>query len=332
MTISHAIVHGLRAGPDTDTQLTLREAELPGEEPAEPLFEALKGAFLGRISREHGSFSTEGDTAPLPRELAAFASGERPFADVTASLMKGLADALGEKPAPIDLHAFFFVERSAVRHLFYWFMAPQRAALAVNGDLEVVTQYAIDTGPALFGIKVDLGEWKERQHYSYLTLLPPRGNPPLTEAFQQLTGFANGLDKAEATLAFLEGVESFAKSVPPEQVQDYRTQVVEYCLEREEQDAPVDLKALAGSLEGVDRDAFVRVVGGGNEPDRGLMMDRRSLRRYVKFSGRERDLAVSFGSHQLDSRVQYDAENDTLRIHGLPSALRKQLLEHIKGA
>jgi nucleoid-associated protein len=61
------------------------------------------------------------------------------------------------------------------------------------------------------------------------------------------------------------------------------------------------------------------------------VVDRRSLRRYVKFAGREKDLAISFSSYQLDERVRYDVEGDTLHISGIPAALRKQLLGHIKG-
>ena len=66
------------------------------------------------------------------------------------------------------------------------------------------------------------------------------------------------------------------------------------------------------------------------EGEQELMVDRRSLRRYVKFAGREKDLAISFNSYQLNKRVQYDADTDTLSINGLPKALRNQLLGHLK--
>jgi nucleoid-associated protein len=59
------------------------------------------------------------------------------------------------------------------------------------------------------------------------------------------------------------------------------------------------------------------------------MVDRRSLRRYVKFTGREKDLAISFSSSQLNSRVHYNPDKDTLSIDGIPRALREQLLRHL---
>ncbi len=331
MSITHATVHRIRRKADSDAEMSLRQQELPTEEACEALLDGLKSAFLGRISREHGSFSTEQGEAPLAGKLDGFIKKAHEFAEVTATMMEHLRQRLDAGSIELDAHCLFFVEETPVRHLFYWFVARQKEALAIGDDLELKPSYSLDTGSSLFGIKVDLAEWKERQNYSYLTLLPPRGNPGLTDAFYELTGFANGLDKAGATLAFLEGVEAYSEKIPEEKVGDYRNQVVEYCLERDQQDAPVDLTELAKSLDGVDSDEFVQVVERrAPEGDQELMMDRRALRRYVKFAGREKDLAISFGSYQLNQRVHYDTDTDTLSINGLPSALRKQLLEHLR--
>ena len=106
-------------------------------------------------------------------------------------------------------------------------------------------------------------------------------------------------------------------------------------MEQDGQDAPVKLEELAKSVEGINPDEFVRIVashtGGESESEQELVVDRRSLRRYVKFAGREKDLAISFSSYQLDDRVRYDVESDTLHITGIPKALKKQLLAHING-
>jgi len=59
------------------------------------------------------------------------------------------------------------------------------------------------------------------------------------------------------------------------------------------------------------------------------MMDRRSLRGYVKFTGRQKDLTISFSSSQLNSRAHYNPDKDTLSIDGITRALRDQLLRHL---
>ena len=331
MPITHAITHYIQRTADTEAKLLLRQEELATEGHSEVLLGKLKSSFLARISREHGSFNPEGEPAPLNRELEAFLTGNRPFSALSTTVMETLGRMAEEKKFELDAHVLLFVEKSFDHHLFYLFIARQSESLTISDALDITTSYAIDTGPSLFGIKVDLAEWKERKDYAYLSLLPPRGNQPLAEAFYALTGFTNGIDKQKSTLAFLEGVEAYARELPQEKVDDYRSRVVEYCMEQEERDAPVELDHLAKTVEGINPDEFVRIVAKhAPEGEHELMVDRRSLRHYVKFAGREKDLAISFNSYQLNKRVQYDPDTDTLSINGLPKALRNQLLQHLK--
>lgn len=330
MPLVHAIAHRLACSSEGQSELTLREQELPREGLSEELFAKLKGGFLSRISREHGSFDSDAEISALQRGLEGLLSEEQTFVEMSSALMHTFREQLGQGKVDFHGNLLLFEEKSIEHHLFHLFVAGEQQALRLDEALEVVPASSIDSGASLFGIKVDLAEWRERRNYAYLSLLPPRGNPPLQEAFSSLTGFANGLNKQEATLGFLEGVEAYARELPEEKVDDYRNRVVEYCMEHEEQDAPVALRELAGSIDDIDADTFVRTVAQHTEEQPEVMLDRRSLRRYVKFAGREKDLAISFNSYQLNKRVHYDAETDSLSISGLPSALRKQLQAHFR--
>jgi nucleoid-associated protein len=331
MPLEHAIAHRLVSTGEGKTELTLRDRELPLEGYSEELFAKLKSGFLSRISREHGSFEREGEPSPLQRGLESMLGEEQTFSEMSTVLLETFRQQLEQGKVDFQGHILLYEEKALDHHLFHIFVAGQQQTLQIKDSLDVVPSYSVDTGSSLFGIKVDLAEWKERRDYAYLSLLPPRGNPPLLEAFLTLTGFANGLNKQEATLTFLEGIEAYARELPEEKVDDYRNSVVEYCMEREEQDAPVSVRELAGNIDDIDSDAFVRTVAEHTEEQPEVMLDRRSLRRYVKFAGREKDLAISFNSYQLNKRVSYDADTDTLSIEGVPKALRKQLLEHMKG-
>jgi len=331
MPLKHAIAHRINSNSEGEVELTLREQELPLEGASETLLNKLKASFLARISREHGSFNPEVPPSPLQQGLQALLDDGQDFVAMSSELLQWLKQQLAEHKVALYAHLLLFVEQSFDHHLFHLFVAGQSESLTLNEELAIVPSFAIDTGPSLFAIKVDLAEWRQRKDYAYLSLLPPRGNQLLGELFSQLTGFSNGLNKQEATLAFLEGVESYARQLPEERVDEYRNQVVEYCMEREQQDAPVQLRALAESMAEIDADSFVRTVAGKHSEEAPeLRLDRRSLRRYVKFAGREKDLSISFNSYQLNKRVHYDAGSDTLSINGLPSALRKQLQGHVE--
>ena len=330
MPIQHACLFHIYYSPEAGLTKSRPNSELPTEGESEQLLAELKRSFLARISREHGSFSKEKGESGFADELNKFLDKSATFLEMGAALAQRLEALIESLKIEFDAHLLFFIEKSLNNHFFYLFVAGMREALTIDSELQVTTCHSIDTSTSLYGIKVDLIEWREHGNYAYISLLPPR-HSEMSALFYQYTGFVNGIDKTEQTLAFLNGIESYSKSIPEDQQNDYRTKIVDYCVECDEMDAPVDLSTLANTVEGIDRDEFLRVMSDYTpEEENQLMMDRRSLRQYVKFAGRERDLAISFSAHQLNNRVRYDSHSDTLSIKGLPNALRKQLLGHLK--
>lgn len=332
MTIEALTIHHLAGTADTAATITLGTAALPLDERAIALVDALKSSFFSRLTREHGSFTSEGDASPLALGLDAYADAKLDFAALNSGLMTQWQTLLGQDPVAVDAHLVCWAEQRDEARAFYLVAAGAKSAFGVSEDLTIESRPHLDLGPGLFGIKVDLHEWRTTGHYAYLSCVAPRGNRVLADSFAVLTGFTPGLDKADTTEAFLAGVEAFAKQVDPAQVERYRHQVVHYCAEQEQRDAPIDLADLARSVEGVDTEHFSRFMADyAPQDDSALRMDRRSLRRYVKFAGREKDLAISFSSSQLNNRVHYDPDKDTLSIDGIPRTLREQLLKHLNG-
>ncbi|MFC1747523.1 nucleoid-associated protein [Pseudomonadota bacterium] len=332
MPITHVTAHFLQRAADAEAKLSLRQDELAVDENKDELLDKLKNSFLSRLARKHGSFNAEDEPSLLATELDRFLNEEHSFSEMSATLMKKLESGVNEKEVDLKSHFLFFLESMSDQHnIFYLFVVSQNESLAISDSLEVTPSYSVDTGPSMFGIKVDLAEWKVRKNYAYLSYLPPRSNTLLAEVFDELSGFGAGVDKTEATEGFLKGVEAFAKQVPEEKVNEYRAKVVDYCVEQDEKDEPINIRGLSKELEGIDCEQFVREVLPHNPAgEEELRVDRRSLRRYVKFSGRDKDLSVSFSTYHLNGRVTYNDETDTLSIHGLPNALRSQLLAHIK--
>ena len=336
MSISHVTAHYLKREPEMPAELFLRRELLAIDEHKEALLDKLKSSFLARLNRQHGSFGaneSESSASLLAPVLTSFLVEEKDFTELSTQLMQGVEQAVNDAGMEINAHFLFFVENSGEHHhVFYLFIVNQNESLAISDTLDVQRSYTIDTGPSLAGIKVDIAEWQAHKNYAYLTLLCPRAKPVLADVLESISGFSNGVNKEENTKSFLDGVDAFAKDLPSEQAQECRAQVVEYCLAQDEKDERINLEALSRELEGVDRDRFVEQVRnfhpGENE---GLMIDRRSLKRYVKFSGRDKDLSITFSTYHLHSRINYDMENDTLSINGLPKALRLQLLSHLEG-
>lgn len=334
MSITHITAHYLRREDDSPATLSLRQEPLAIDEPKNRLLDQLKSCFLGRLNREHGSFNSDGESenSLLATTLRAFLADEQGFTQATTAIMRQMEQLVNEAALAINAHFLFFVEQSEdSHHVFYLFIVHQHEVLAISDQLDVTPSYTIDTGPSLACIKVDIIEWLIRKNYAYLTLSSPRGNAALGEALEKLTGFSSGINKKEATKSFLDGIESFAKQLPDDKVRDYREKVVEYCMAQDERDEPVNIEALSRELPDIDRDSFVREVRTHHPGEKDeLMVDRSSLKRFVKFAGRDKDLSITFSTYHLHSRVAYDMESDTLTIKGLPKALRTQLLAYLE--
>lgn len=329
MPLLHAIVHPLNTQDEKPPEL--REQELAVDEDSYELLYNLKSQFLSRMGREHGRFSAEGEaTALLQQSLESLQEDGGRFIELSQGMVHKLDEALRASGQELAAHLFFFEDKNENNHLFYLFGAAGKQELAIDENLQITRRESIDTGSSLFGIKVDIQEWQQEQNYAYLSLLPARGERKLNELLKELSGFDPASDKVEETAHFISGVEDFSDAMEDEQANAFRQQVVDYCLEQERNDEPVNLSELARSMEGIDDDEFVRTVASrypkGNTDVR---LDRKSLRRYVKFSGREKDLAVSFSSAQLNERVVYDEERDELSIRGVPKGLKDQLRGHL---
>lgn len=329
MPIDQFIVHRISHQAGADTQLRFAPRPLPLDDGVQQLADSLKGSFFSRIGRQHGSFESEGEPSPLASGLQAYADKQQDLLQLSSGLLEVLKDRLAGHEQDLDCHVVCFTEKQGDGRMFYLLFAGHKTALAIGEDLAVRETSYLDLGPSLFGIKADLTEWLHKRHYAYLSLLAP-SRAGLAEIVRELMGFEPGLDKADSTETFLAGVEAFAGRLPEERQAAYREQVVGYCTEREQCDAAIDLRELGAAMEGIDGDDFARFMADYTpEDDERLMMDRRSLRRYVKFTGRERDLAISFAASQLNSRVHYNPDRDSLSIDGIPRALREQLLRHL---
>lgn len=330
MLISHVTAHHL-SSIEGEVRLQLRSSELGVDESKEELLSRLKTSFLSRINRRHGHFSNEGDKSLLESLLNQLRSEDINLHELSSQFMRELEKQLKAVKESVDSHFLFFIAGNDVQQFFYLFVTTRGEALAIGDDLEVHPSYFVDTGVSLFGVKVDLNAWQAQPKSAYMTVIPPRGKPELAKLFDELCGFGDGVDKEEATLSFLKGVDNFAEQLPTEKVNEYRNKVVEYCVEQEKKDEPVSIAGLSKNLDGIDVDKFVREMLPHNpKGSDDVMIDRRSLKSYVRFYGRDKDITISFSSSVLNDRVSYDEQRDALVITNLPASLKKQLLKHLE--
>ncbi|MDH3327041.1 MAG: nucleoid-associated protein [Gammaproteobacteria bacterium] len=339
MPITHVIAHHISKQTDDDAVLFLRKSELPNNPQQISLFDSLKTSLNARISRKHGSFDTNIETAILAAEVESFMNDKTQFQALTTNFMKKLEEILNQQNGEINAHFLFFIDTVEQRDLLYLFIVNQNEYLTFNDTLEITPSFSIDTGSSLCGIKLNIDDWKERPKYHYLTIVPPKGNEVLSDALHDLSGFGNNIDRAKSTKEFLDNLDSFSQHIPAEKQKEFREQVIGYCEEQEAKDEAVHIPTLSQSIEGIDCEKFIREMLPNNparadvsedDSEQELMIDKGSLRRYIKFSGRDKDLSLTFSTNQLDESVFYNENDETLTIKNIPKGLKKQLVSHFK--
>ncbi|MCB1755275.1 MAG: nucleoid-associated protein [Gammaproteobacteria bacterium] len=334
MAITDFITHSFSREADSKTRLRLRDSPVPPSEQLDLFARELKTAFQKRAGREYGCFDETQNDAVLPQKLKALLDDSINFVAASVQWMQALQAIMDELDIVMHGHAVFMREEHLGDAVFYLFVLSDKESLVVNSRLEVERTRYVDFGTTLMAAKVELSLWQANASRSYLTLAVPRTANIWVDTFRALAGFANTIDKKAETESFLQSVSTFSMELPDDSVSEFQAKVVDFCLERDKQGEAVEFDALSGAVAevaGVDGGRFAKSMAEACEgQDNKLHVDRNSMRRYLRFTGREKDLTVSFASTQMPERVRYDTENDVLTIRGLPKSLREQLLKHLQ--
>ena len=332
MPVTEFITHSFARQQGGEAKLKLRDSLVPQSEALELFSSELKHAFHRRAGRDYGCFANTGERAVLPQKLTELLDDGINFVTMSVQWMYAMKSLMDELDIPAQGHIVFMREEHLGDEVFYLFVVSYKESLFINNSLEVEqTRYA-DLGTTLMAARVELSLWQASASRSYLTLAVPRSENAWTETFNTLVGFSNVIDKKSETENFLQSVASFSMEIPDDSVTEFQTRVVGYCLEQDKQGEAVDFLGLSQTvedIEGVNAKQFSKALNTSqiSEEDK-VHIDRNSLRRFLRFTGREKDLTLSFSSSQIPERIQYNKNTDILTIKGLPKALREQLLAH----
>lgn len=300
------------------------------DEVHEDLFDRLRSAFHTQARRRIGGFDSAAEGAVLAPVLDDYRSGR---ANVEAlgqrlaeQLRRGLEAVDGRQP----WYLWFIVEAGGDDELVYLFLLQQEESHCISSQLTVAPGRSVVPGQLQFAAKVDLGEYGQ-QSSTCLSCLAPKNQQPVTKAWNAFIGFAEGVDRVEQTEQLLGVVERFTEALPPEQEQDYRTRVVDYCMAQSKLGEPVEMEALSRYVDEEKPEALLQFVAEQAEaPPPALYTDRNQLKRYTRFYGRDQDLSISFSTLMLGRHIVYDEASDTLTIRAIPKSLKSQLARHAK--
>ncbi|MGX5175071.1 nucleoid-associated protein [Aliikangiella sp. IMCC44653] len=332
MSIKHCIIHSLkRTAEGAEIKVQKRDNENPAEGPIVSLFTQLKQNFQRSAQRQYGLFDPEQGDNPLPGWLKQLEAEGMSFSNVSHKLVDHLKSKLEEMQEGFSAHIMIAVEELLEESQLYIFWINHTEAQYIDSDLDIDNIEYVDSGKLSFSLKLDFNQWAVENWQQYLSVITGRGNKDIAQAFLQFCGFVSSVNLQQQTDEFLSIVDEYAQNLTPEESKQYKNKIVDYCVEQDMQGNPINLNHLSEELDSSQPEHFAEFVKDKQEePKEEIYAHRNSLKKFMRFYGREKDLSISFSSDMMGDNVLYDPEKGELTLKVVPKSLKQQLAKYLK--
>jgi nucleoid-associated protein len=353
MALSHIIAHRVqRLDPTKEAVISTRDAEWLVDGRIEECFRELKHTMMKRLGKDYGCFSEDRAAHPLSPWLDEYHQEKMSFESFSQKAMKHLALEIDKTEEPLDGFMVLAHERLATSELLHIFFVQHQTGQFIDGDLTINESFYLDTSGIRLAVKIDLDDlYSEDPHRTSaaITLLRWRGEKELSDIFIAFIGFIEKVDVAAETDKFLGVVTDYTKALPDDIAHQTNKQVVDYCLEQNKIGKPVVISELSAQLKEnppvraekinssgeptpneapVDLPEFSNFVSSAQpEAKPEIITDTSKLRQFVRLSGRNNQLSMSFASSCLGDSIVYDPSTDSLTIKDIPPRLKARLIK-----
>jgi len=336
MALTSIIAHRIyRHSPSSAFELQLRSEAFASAGKLEELAYEVKTQFIRKGGKSYGRFSDELGEFPLPAWLHDYREERLSFISFTHKAMQQFQQALEKAESLLDAYVFFVEEKLEVGDTLSVYLVEHQSGLYLDGELMVDDSLSLDTSGFNLAAKIQLNDWISGDSATYLTLMRSRSDKDIADAFTQFIAFTDKHDIKQETAEFLQIVDNFTQTLDETTAKITRSKVVDYCLEQNKAGKPVTIAALSNNLaeevKSYEPERFVRYVE-SSKPDLKpeFIPHAGQIRSYVRISGRNDSLSMSFASECLGREIEYDAEKDVLTITNLPPSLKARLIKHLK--
>ena len=332
MAISNVIAHRIfRPSPDAPAQTQKSDTVFSLDGITEETLREMKLGFIKKLTKIHGQFSEDIGEYPFSQWLRGYCDKTLSFESFSHQSMQLFEQTLSTSDAMLDAFVFFVHETLQHENCLYIFITHHKQGQYLDGQLQLANAMLLDTDNVVLAGKINLTEWQSNdKQLCYLSLLVWRGEKDINDAFLHWLGFSNKANVKEQTDAFLDAVEHFVQTQPEPHAVETREKVDDNSISQYKAGKRVNIEALSEQVSQDDKQAFVDFVQQDHPKlQKEIIPDRGQLRQYVRISGRNDLLSMSFDSKCLGETIIYDETSDSLTITTIPAGLKSRLFKHI---
>ena len=330
MPIRHCIVHLIDKKPDgSPAVLHARDSELTGSDAIEHLLADLNDSYNAKQGKAWGLFHGESGAYPFSGWLKQYLEGQQDFTAFSKQAVEHLQALMEESNLSTGGHVLFAHYQQGMTEYLAIALLHHSDGVAVSDTLDVTPSRHLDLGQLHLAARINLSEWQNNpQSKQYISFIKGRNGKKVSEYFRDFIGCQEGVDGPGETRTLLKAFSDFVEQedLPEEAAREKTQTLVEYATSQTKRGEPVTLEELSSLIDEDRPKAFfehIRNQDYGLSPE--IPADKRTLNQFKRFTGRAEGLSISFESHLLGSKIEYDEEAGTLVIKGLPTQLVDQL-------
>ncbi len=323
MPVTEAIAHRLTRTAN-DKSFQLRDQPLTDTELSTRLLGQIKPLFTRRASKRYGCFA---DESTVFKGLFKNWLGETlSLAAFSQKSIEYLAIQLEEQDVESDGHWLFAVEQQESGRYLWLAQLQQKAGLRLTDDADLDSTDYIDFAKIGFCACFDLEQHQQPEQRKYLTLSFGFGDRGAQATLLDFIGFTDTVDTSADTERFMTLVRDYASEMPEDAGKRYQKEVAEFCIDMGKAGAAVNYHELAREVESVAETSLDSYIAAQDpELKEEFIPDQSSLKKYIRYTGRSREVSISFSNESLGRSVTFDPATETLTLSDLPATLIKQL-------
>lgn len=330
-TVNSAIIHKLVKDKHGKATVVERPTDLPVTDPVKKLVLDLHELYAGRASKGYGRFEADEINFPSAGILrSVFKDKTLNFADASRKLLSVLAAKAGAVPLATGGYVLMaHVSNAANISWFIVAMINNVSGSAIDdASLEVVDTVHVDLENLRVAGRVSLTDWLGGDADTrYVGFLKQRGE--VSDYFKEFLGCSELVANTEETKKLVSVLKSFAKSEGLDQQQEdsFLQTAYNYCLEKNKNDEPVSLDALANATWPDNPEKLQKAfVENDVQISDGFVPDGRSLKSLVRMKYKTDYWTIDLDRHALtQGYAHYNQAKGELTLKKLPDGLKAEL-------
>jgi len=331
MNINHMVVHSIeKEQHQTKIEVSLREEELQVDDRVTSLLEGVRSVYTNKTGKAFGTLNRK---RYFSRELERLQENEIEFMEFTNVAMNELEGHMAQEPLSTGGYLIFADFDNNGKHYFMVIMLKSKDGLSFDDELKLMDAHHLELEKLHFAARIDVNLWLSGEDENHVSFVKGRSSSAVTTYFKEFLGVDEFSESAKITQTLVTAVTNYCRQeleLDNERTESYKITVHDYCKSKHASEEPIFLDELSRFLDEENPSAFMEYAQEKYEIPNEFQVDINKLRKFLRYSGRDKGVSISFTSEVFGTRVQYDSETDVLTIKQPPSSLKKQLIAEMR--